>query len=233
MMFSNRSTSRGIPGRTCVPGVVLAALFLAAPIAGQEPERTPLGVWDVSVDSIVQVMRSGKLAAASQARKLSAHLVNEPDSWPRPRVDSLAIGITRVLLENRYMVMTSRLTRILGLQAPDGATVGTPEQLIRLAEAGRSLENLQRSAVLRMMPPLAEDPTIVAYLESVATSEGEVDSQLERSNATLVLTTSRAGRARLRQMWAEGSVQDRAARLLMERLSKSDFEDSLKTFRGG
>lgn len=222
-----------VPALTSVLSVVMAAQLLAAPTAGQEPERTPLGVWDVPVDSIVQVMRSGQLAAAGQAQKVASHLANEPESWPRPRVDSLAIGVTRFLIENRYMLLTSRLTRVLGLQAPDGALVGTPAQMIRLAEAGRSLENLQRSAVMRMMAPFAEDPAIIAYLESVATSDGEVDTQLERSRAVRALTTSSAGRARLRQMWAEGSVQNQATRLLMERLSKRDFEDSLARGSGG
>lgn len=72
-------------------------------------------------------MRSGQRAAAGQAQKVATHLANEPESWPRPRVDSLAIGVTRVLMDDRYMLLTSTLVRVLGLDAPDGALVGTPE----------------------------------------------------------------------------------------------------------
>ncbi len=202
--------------------LVLGAL-VALPASGQERELTPLGIWDVSVDSVVAVLRSGPFAAQGHAGKVRSHIAAEPESWPRARVDSLAAGVTQVLLEDRYVNMTSTLVGLLVLEAPDGARVGTPYQLIRLANAGRELDNLRRSSVIRNMARLGEEPVIVDFLASVATSTGERDSQLERELAVRALTTSDSGRARLRQMWSEGSVQDRATRILMEGLEKRGF----------
>lgn len=213
---------------------ILAAL-VAVPLQfttamGQETELVRLGVWDISVDSIIELLRSGPDAATGVSMKVQSDLTRDPVRWPRARVDSLAAGVERVLLEDRYVGKTSILVSILVHEAPDGALVGTPEQLIRLADGGLTRANLQRPSVIRKMAAVSRDPTVVAFLASVATSEDTRESQLGREVAVRVLTTSPRGRARLREIWAQRSVRDRATLLLLEDLSKRDFAESL---RGG
>lgn len=208
--------------------LLASALVVTSPLGGQERGRRALGVWDVPVDSLLTILRSGPDAATSLSGKLQSHILREPDQWPRARVDSLASGVIRFLLEAPYFGKTATIVRILVVEAPNGARVGTAEQLILLADAGRSVENLMRASIIAKMAYFADDPVIVEYLASIATSEGEVDSRMDRSRAVRALTASSRGRDRLRRIWAEGLVHDRWARSLMERLSRRDFADSVR-----
>lgn len=232
-MTANRPMAYSVSTPPTVSLSLLLALVAARPVSGQQRGYTPLGTWDVSVDSIVAVLRSGPHAADGQVGKIQSHIAEEPEAWPRARVDSLAVGVTQVLSEDRYVNLTSTFVGLLVLEAPDGAPVGTPNQLIRLADAGRVLDNVLRSSVIRNMARLADEPVVVDFLASIATSAGESDSQVEREFAVRVLTTSDSGRARLRRLWIEGSVQDRATRILMEGLEKRGFSDSLTRSGGG
>ena len=202
--------------------VILSALPLAllpGPAAAQL--LGPAG--EVSIDSIFSALRLQPDLAFRRALAVQSSLTVQPELWPRTRVDSLAAGIVDLLLQDRHLHMTSVLARILATEASDGRTVGSPEQMVLLAEAAGSRDKLSLFGIHQKMGVFAEEAIVVDWLVDIATSDDAEIPDWDRTSAIEALTESQRGRASLRLMHARDEARGWRARALLKRLAERDF----------
>lgn len=146
---------------------------------------------------------------AATGRPATPHILLEPSSYPRPRVDSVVDALEQLALTGKSRLVRTQAT--VGFMRAGQAQDQVPELFERIVAIYRQADgNSVRETVLYFMPFQRNKPAAIAFLKSVITQDPPDDtfSSAPYLAAQSLTIFGASGRAALLELQASGLIRD-------------------------